>query len=265
MQLKQHTQRASAKRWAVLTLAAAVAASSAIAIANAEGSSHAVRPDKVTNCSKSAACVTGVNAGSGSGVEGEASSFYGVLGKASGSNAAVGGFNTAAATGASGVYGQSANGYGVYGFSVIGSYGLVAQGNAYVSGEIYTGGACQNGCSETRHQASFGARTSQPTIDDVGEATVRGGAAHVVLARDFVNAIDASKPYVVLLTPEGDAALYVASRNATGFDVRQVGGGHGSLAFAYRIVAKPFGVRDERLPFKSVAAPSAFNIQRPQR
>jgi hypothetical protein len=99
---------------------------------------------------------------------------------------------------------------------------------------------------------SFAARTSQPTIDDVDEATLHAGVAHVALAADFANAIDKRKPYLVLLTPEGDASLYVANRTTRGFDVRQVGGGHSSVSFVYRIVAKPYAVPDERLPFKTV-------------
>jgi hypothetical protein len=33
-------------------------------------------------------------------------------------------------------------------------------------------------------------RASEPTIDDIGEATLRNGVAHVILAPDFANAID---------------------------------------------------------------------------
>ena len=143
-----------------------------------------------------------------------------------------------------------------------GGYGLFSQGNVFVEGEIFTSGTCHNGCSSTRQQASFAARSAQPTIDDVGEATMHGGAAHVALAPDFANAIDSAKPYLVMLTPEGDASLYVASRTSSGFDVRQVGGGRSSIAFVYRIVAKPYGVRDERLPFKPVGGSTAFGQRR---
>ena len=86
----------------------------------------------------------------------------------------------------------------------------------------------------------------------MGEATLRGGTARIALAADFANVIDTTKPYVVLLTPEGDANLYVANRSASGFEVRQVGGGRSSIEFAYRIVAKPCGAGDERLPFKAI-------------
>jgi hypothetical protein len=66
----------------------------------------------------------------------------------------------------------------------------------------------------------------------------------------FANVIDPGRPYLVLNTPEGDTrGLYVAQRTATGFTVRETMGGHSTLAFAYRIVAHPFGAREPRLPF----------------
>ena len=93
---------------------------------------------------------------------------------------------------------------------------------------------------EPATEASFAARTTQDGVAP---------------AHDFAIAIDSSKPYLVLLTPEGDASLFVASRTAAGFEVRQTGGGHSSVTFAYRIVAKPYGVSDERLPFKTTSVP----------
>lgn len=276
-----------ARTWAGLTLALIATTMSAVTIAKAEGSRAPVAPN--TACTSPSPCVTDTNHGKGIGVEGTAAigtagvkgtstnglgvwgassggdgvegtssssvgvlgnstSFYGVEGNSAGFYAAVGGYNTYTTAGASGVYGQSTNGPGVYGYSE-NSYAMEADGNVEVLGEIYTEGGCSTGCSRTRHETSFAARTSQPTIDDVGEAALRNGVAHVALSPDFANVIDPSHPYIVMLTPEGDASLYVASRNAGGFDVRQVGGGRNSIGFAYRIVAKPFGVRDERLPF----------------
>ncbi len=203
-------------------------------------------------------------AGPGDGVEGTSTTGYGVAGSSSGKNAGVGGFNTDTTQNlAAGVYGFASEGYGVYGQTgSSGSYGVYSQGNAFVDGEIFTSGSCKDGCSRTRHVAAFASRTSQPTIDDVGETALRDGAAHVALAADFANTIDLSKPYVVMLTPEGDAALYVASRTASGFEVRQIGGGRSSIAFAYRIVAKPYGFKDERLPFKIVPDGAAFKQHR---
>jgi hypothetical protein len=203
-------------------------------------------------------------AGPGDGVAGTSTSGYGVQGSSSGKDAGVGGFNSDTTQNlAAGVYGFASEGFGVFGQTgSSSSYGVFSDGNAFVDGEIFTSGSCKNGCTRTRHVAAYASRTSQPTIDDVGEAVLRDGAARVALAADFANTIDLSKPYVVMLTPEGDAALYVASRTASGFDVRQIGGGRSSIAFAYRIVAKPYGFKDERLPFKIVPDSGTFKQHR---
>jgi hypothetical protein len=277
MRQNQDTRENRAKVWAALTLAVAVTSTGLIAIASAQENGQHAAPSKAKHCAGSAACldgnntgtgpgVQGSNTGTGPGVQGTSTANFGVVGRSSGLQAAVGAFNSDAGSDASGVYGQSLNGYGVYGENPNGTgYGIVSNGNALVTGEIYTGGACHSGCIGVHHQASFSARSSQPTIDDVGEGALRGGSAHVPLAPDFANVIDSSKPYVVLLTPEGDAALYVANRTANGFDVRQVGGGRSTVAFAYRIVAKPYGVRDERLPYKTLASPATLSTMRGQR
>jgi len=267
---------------------------SAAAIANAESSMHGeMRAHNGKACNSANGCVQGTNSASGPGVLGNnVGTGFGVLGESQTGNAAVGGFNTSTAQGASGIYGQSLNGPGINGVSTS-SFSIWAQGTtgtsnlplylsrpsssgnllwygegngggfAYLddlgdmtlTGEIFTGGACSDGCSRTRHEESFAGRTSQPTLDDVGEATLHGGEAYVPLDGSFANAIDLKKPYVVLLTPEGDAGLYVAGRTRAGFDVREIGGGHANLSFAYRIVAKPYGVRDERLPFRTTISP----------
>jgi hypothetical protein len=262
MTMKTTSAGARAKLWAGLTLAMAVATTGAVAIANAEsGMQHHVRPDKARSCKSANPCLDETNGSNGPGVEGNSTNgagvlgyspnYYGVAGDSQGPNAGVGGFNSWTSSGASGVYGQSANGFGVTGYSSNG-YAFYAEGDVLVNGEVYTNGGCQSGCSRTRHELSFNGRTSQPTLDDVGEGTLRNGIAHVSLAPDFANAIDPHKPYLVLLTPEGDASLYVASRTPGSFEVRQMGGGHTSIPFAYRIAAKPYGTGSERLPFKTV-------------
>jgi hypothetical protein len=220
-------ERTSAKLWASLTLATAVAAGSAVAAANAHrGPAHAAKGTK-EKCASRKPCLTVENLDSdGIGIEG-----------------------TSLAT--SGVYGQGDYGYGVSG-SAVNGYALYGDGNVLVNGEIYTSGSCKNGCSKTRREASFVSRTSEPTIEDIGEATLHSGIARVAFAADFANAIDTRKPYVVFVTPEGDASMYVTNRTSAGFEVRQIAGGHSNNAFAYRIVAKPYADREERLPFKAV-------------
>jgi hypothetical protein len=64
------------------------------------------------------------------------------------------------------------------------------------------------------------------------------GKAEVRLDRDFIAVAD-TRHYHVFLTPYGDSnGLYVVTRRATGFQVREQGGGKATLAFSYRIVAK---------------------------
>jgi hypothetical protein len=272
MQTKSASARA--KLWAGLTLAVAVATTGAVAIANANAGSGAQQHVTKNNCTTSNPCLDETNGSNGPGVEGNSTNGvgvvgyspnnYGVAGSSDNVDAAVGGFNSYSGDGASGVYGQSTNGFGVTEYSGSG-YAFFSEGNVLVEGEVYTSGYCQSGCSRTRHELSFSGRTSQPTLDDVGEGTLRNGVAHVPLASDFANAIDARKPYLVLLTPEGDGSLYVADRTAVGFEVRQTGGGHTSIPFAYRIVAKPYGAVAERLPFKTVPIVSPIAPKRTAR
>ena len=264
-------------RRARLALATGLAVFGVASVAGAENAgdvkSAASKPLTRTCASQStgSGCIAGTNTSKGNALFGSNSgSGNGVVGQSVG---AAGGY---------GVYGYSQNGVGVYaessgansgviplvaynpasspqnvieGYSGLGQiFAVSGFGNMFITGEIYTGGSCQFGCSRTRQVASFGARTSEPTLDDVGESTLHDGVAHVALEPDFANAIDGQKRYVVLLTPEGDASLYVSNRSSRGFDVREVGGGHAGIAFAYRIVAKPYGVKDERLPLHAEPA-----------
>jgi hypothetical protein len=59
--------------------------------------------------------------------------------------------------------------------------------------------------------------------------------------------------YSVSITPEGNSnGLYVSQKTLTGFAVRENNGGRSTLAFEYRIVAKPFGSNAKRLPMVDV-------------
>jgi hypothetical protein len=122
-------------------------------------------------------------------------------------------------------------------------------GDLTLAGQLYAAGGCNQGCEGTARVLSFAPREAQPMAEDVGEAMLVAGRAEVKLERAFANAIDARRPYLVTLTPEGDSrGLFVAERNARGFIVREAQGGRSQLPFAYRISAKPFGVADVRLP-----------------
>ena len=65
--------------------------------------------------------------------------------------------------------------------------------------------------------------------------------------------MDSTTKYFVTLTPEGDCrGLYVAQRDAARFVVRELQGGRSSIAFTYRIVAKPLGNNSARLPLSTL-------------
>jgi hypothetical protein len=144
--------------------------------------------------------------------------------------------------------------YGSLIFFGTGEGGSVVQidraANITTTGLLSTAGSCSSGCVRHRRMQSYGTTAAAPTLEDAGEARLVAGAALVRLDPAFANGIDPQQGYLVMLTPEGDTrGLYVAQRTMTGFVVRETMSGRSSLAFAYRIVAHPYGVRVPRLPF----------------
>jgi hypothetical protein len=69
---------------------------------------------------------------------------------------------------------------------------------------------------------AFGARTTQPTIEDVGEARLANGSAYVPLDRAFAATVDPNAPYLAFVTAEGDTrGLYVAQLDARIFPLHR--------------------------------------------
>jgi hypothetical protein len=204
-----------------------------------------------------ATAIYGITFGAASGVEGDFD------GPNSAPGAAISGISNT--NGVPAYYGQVSTSVGNYLAEYFGGGGyqiLDDSGNIFASGEIYTSGSCQSGCSRTRGVREYAARSTEATLDDEGEATLRYGTVHVALDPAFANAIDDQRPYIVTVTPEGDCnGLYVANRTATGFDVRELRGGRSTTGFAYRIVAKRFGAPRQRLGV--VIAPVAHAKKRP--
>lgn len=101
---------------------------------------------------------------------------------------------------------------------------------------------------------AYGSRQTEPTMEDFGEARLIGGQAFVRMDPAFASAIDRSTNYLVFVTPKGDSrGLYISQQSAAGFTVRENQGGHSTLAFDYRIVAKPFDSNAARLPVAAQA------------
>jgi len=69
----------------------------------------------------------------------------------------------------------------------------------------------------------------------------------------------------VTLTPEGDCrGLYVARRDRLGFIVRELQRGQSSIAFTYRIVARPLGDHSARLPVSTLPYGFEHRVPPPQ-
>jgi hypothetical protein len=134
-------------------------------------------------------------------------------------------------------------------------------GGAHVRGLIFTGGPCSAGCAKTKDSPQrlvqrYTPQEAEPTIEDVGEAQLSDGSAYVRIDPAFANVMDRRATYLVFVTPQGlTRGLYVTNKTAQGFQVTEEPGGSASVAFDYRIVAKPFGQSAPRLPM--IAAPLA--------
>jgi hypothetical protein len=131
-------------------------------------------------------------------------------------------------------------------------------GNVTIAGEIYTsGGSCCIVHSSTKQGVRFYTpRETLPTVEDFGEAQLTTGHAYVSIDPAFSETIDQHATYMVSITPEGDSrGLYVTSKTLQGFEVRENQGGQSTLAFSYRIVAKPYGESGQRLQRFTIHVP----------
>ena len=103
--------------------------------------------------------------------------------------------------------------------------------------------------TDGRHVLTYAPESATPTIEDLGAARLRDGAANVDIPADLASVMDRSNPYYVFLTPMGDTrGLYVATQNASGFQVRENMHGRSNVSFEYRIIAVPRGAKNVRLP-----------------
>lgn len=222
--------------------------------------------------------VKGTSSSTGHGVDGISKYGFGVVGISVASNgkAGVEGIDSNNGYGGynSGVYGSSYNGAGVQGVALTNGTALKAvvnyggyillgfsnysggsnypevsidsYGNMILSGNLTTYGtpAAVTTGSNGVSVSAFGARTTSPTLEDTGEATLSRGQAYVALEPMFASTIDRTAKYQVFVTPQGDThGLYVTQITSNGFAVRESAGGRSSVAFDYRIVAKPYDTK----------------------
>jgi hypothetical protein len=130
-----------------------------------------------------------------------------------------------------------------------------------IAGLPYTAGGCSSGCTTTLHIDKYAPRESEPTMEDIGDSRLVAGKAYVRLDPAYADMIDEGASYVVFVSPEGpNQGLYVTQKTDQGFVVMENHGGHSSIPFGYRIVAKPHGVDAARLP-TSVQPPMPARVR----
>jgi hypothetical protein len=101
-------------------------------------------------------------------------------------------------------------------------------------------------------------------FEDFGRGRLRRGRAVVKIDRDFARTIRTAG-YHVFVTPEGTCeGLCVRNRTATSFEVRELRGGTGHVAFSYRIIGKRKDMRAPRFPKVEVVDPVRY-VKKPSR
>ena len=205
----------------------------------------------------------------GQGVYGTSSSDNGVEGHSSGGGASgVAGIQRGTSSGSGdGVYSESADTTNLYealeakadstNTYIFEGYNASTDGLCtidYNATLACTGGAIMKNVrtrhvnANGEHVLAYAAESASATIEDVGTARMVGGVANVSIDPAFAAVMD-HKWYYVFLTPLGDTrGLYVSSKTATAFTVRESEGGRSRLEFDYRIVAHPLDAKNDRLP-----------------
>lgn len=191
------------------------------------------------------AAVQGVSqAGDAAGVRGRASSANasGVVGETAASPGGTGVTGTvlfAGNTSGVGVLGSAPDGTAIYGVT---NTGLAGQfdGPVLVNGDFTVTGAKSAAVPfpDGSLRRLYCVESPESFFEDFGSGVLTSGQAIVPLQADFAAVID-SASYLVYLTPEGDSnGLYVSSKSASGFTVREQRGGTSTLSFSYRVVAR---------------------------
>jgi hypothetical protein len=85
-------------------------------------------------------------------------------------------------------------------------------------------------------------------FEDFGTSQLVNGKISVPMESLFAQTVNLDVDYHVFLTPLGDCnGLYVTDKTATGFEVRELGGGASNVSFDYRIVAKRAGYESQHM------------------
>jgi hypothetical protein len=94
----------------------------------------------------------------------------------------------------------------------------------------------------------YAVEAAENWFEDAGSAQLSEGRAVVNLDSLFAQTVNGEMDYHVFLTPNGECeGLYVVSKGAQGFEVRELHGGHSSVSFDYRLMARRKGFETVRM------------------
>jgi len=100
--------------------------------------------------------------------------------------------------------------------------------------------------------ALYAVEAPENWFEDFGSGQLTNGSATVALEATYAQTVNTHIEYHVFLTPKGDCnGLYVTNESAASFEVRELHGGHSSIAFDYRIIARRTGYEQIRLADKT--------------
>jgi hypothetical protein len=100
----------------------------------------------------------------------------------------------------------------------------------------------------SRTVETYSVQSPENWMEDFGSGSMVNGHATVSIDAAFAATVSGDASYHVFITPKGDSkGLYVTAETASGFEVRESGGGTSSLSFDYRIVAKRAGYEGQRM------------------
>jgi hypothetical protein len=197
---------------------------------------------------------------SNTGVQGSSSSGYGVYGSSPNNYAVVG-----VTTSGNGVYGQvsTANQAGVIGRQEAagGNWAIYGFGNIGATG---TKSAVVEASDGRGHMTLYCVESPECWFEDFGAGRLKNGSVLVNIDSEFAQTIE-TNTYHVFVQAEGDChGMIVTAKTATGFTVKETGGGSSNAPFSYRIVARRSNVAAPRLNRVNLPAaplPSAPVVQ----
>ncbi|MGD0832212.1 MAG: hypothetical protein ABR907_14820, partial [Terracidiphilus sp.] len=126
-----------------------------------------------------------------------------------------------------------------------GTCGINQSGNIACTGQVKALVTTPDGL---RQVETYAVQSAENWVEDYGSGQLYHGSATIALDPAFVETVNTGVDFHVFLTPGNDCqGLYVSHKTASSFEVHELGGGHSTIPFDFKIVAKRRGLEAQRL------------------